>query len=253
MKKQILITVKAYPNPSKKYSETVCCAGVDLSNNNLVRLYPIPYRDLDNEKKFKKYSIIEVDCWKATDDKRPESFKLDPDSIKIVKHLDTKKKWQKRKDVVLHTQTKSMCQICRDAKKQDVSLGIIKPTKISFDWKKQSPSNAQARNACYAQLSFFNKYRDAIEEIPYNFYYRFSCPEDKNCPGHKLSIIDWEIGQAYRSWRSEYKDEKVCLDKIKQKWEEITDDKKRDVHFFVGNMRRFRNIFMVLGVFYPPR
>ena len=93
MKKQILITVKAYPNPSKKYSETVCCAGVDLSNNNLVRLYPIPYRDLDNEKKFKKYSIIEVDCWKATDDKRPESFKLDPDSIKIVKHLDTKKKW----------------------------------------------------------------------------------------------------------------------------------------------------------------
>ena len=194
-----------------------------------------------------------MDCWKATDDKRPESFKVDPDSIKIVKHLDTKKKWQKRKDVVLHTPTKSMCQICRDAKKQDVSLGIIKPTKISFDWKKQSPSNAQARNACYAQLSFFNKYKDAIEEIPYNFYYRFSCPEDKNCPGHKLSIIDWEIGQAYRSWRSEYKDEKVCLDKIKQKWEEITDDKKRDVHFFVGNMRRFRNIFMVLGVFYPPR
>ena len=230
----------------------MCCAGVDLSNNNLVRLYPIPYRDLDNEKKFKKYSIIEVDCWKATD-KRPESFKVDPDSIKIIKHLDTKKKWKKRKDIVLHTQTKSMCQIYRDAKEQDASLGVIKPTKISFDWKKQSPSNAQARNACYAQLSFFNKHKDAIEEIPYNFYYKFSCAEDDNCPGHKLSIIDWEIGQAYRSWRSEYKDEKVCLDKIKQKWEEITDDKKRDVLFFVGNMQRFRDIFMVLGVFYPPR
>ena len=35
--------------------------------------------------------------------------------------------------------------------------------------------------------------------------------------------------------------------------EEITDDKKRDVYFFVGNMQRFRDIFMVLGVFYPPR
>jgi len=253
VKKQILVTVKAYPNPSKKYSETVCCAGVDLSNNNLVRLYPIPYRDLDNEKKFKKYSIIEVDCWKAKDDARPESLKVYPDSIKIIDRLNTKHNWQKRKEIVLRSQIKSMCEIYKDAKEHDLSLGVIKPAKISFDWKKQSPSNAQARNACYAQLSFFNKYKDAIEEIPYNFYYTFYCAEDDNCPGHKLSIIDWEIGQAYRSWRAQYKDEKVCLNKIKQKWEEITDDKKRDVHFFVGNMQRFRDIFMVLGVFYPPR
>lgn len=252
MKKQILITVKAYPNPSKKYSETVCCAGVDLSNNQLIRLYPIPYRDLDNEKKFKKYSVIEVDCWKAKDDKRPESFKVDPDSIKIIKHLDTKKKWQKRKDVVLHTHIKSMCQIYKDAKEEDLSLGIIKPIKISFDWKKQSPSNAQAREACYAQLSFFNKYKDAIEEIPYSFYYTFYCAEDKNCPGHKLLIIDWEIGQAYRSWRAQYKDEKILLNKIKQQWENIADENAKDVYLFVGNMQRFRQTFMILGVFFPP-
>ena len=29
--KRVLITVKAYPNPSKKYGETVCCAGVDVN------------------------------------------------------------------------------------------------------------------------------------------------------------------------------------------------------------------------------
>jgi hypothetical protein len=57
-KKRILITVKAYPNPSRKYGETVCCAGVDLSNSQLVRLYPIKFRDLDEGKQFKKYSII---------------------------------------------------------------------------------------------------------------------------------------------------------------------------------------------------
>jgi len=28
--KQVLITVKAYPNPSVKYGETVCCAGIDI-------------------------------------------------------------------------------------------------------------------------------------------------------------------------------------------------------------------------------
>ena len=132
MKKQILITVKAYPNPSKKYSETVCCAGVDLSNNNLVRLYPIPYRDLDNEKKFKKYSIIEVDCWKAKDDARSESLKVYPDSIKIIDRLNTKHNWQKRKEIVLRSQIKSMCEIYKDAKEHDLSLGVIKPAKNIF-------------------------------------------------------------------------------------------------------------------------
>jgi len=28
---------------------------------------------------------------------------------------------------------------------------------------------------------------------------------------------------------------------------------KNDVYFFVGNMKRFRQHFMVLGVFYPPK
>jgi len=43
-KKKILVAVKAYPNPSSKYVETVCCAGIDLSTNQWIRLYPIPFR-----------------------------------------------------------------------------------------------------------------------------------------------------------------------------------------------------------------
>jgi hypothetical protein len=58
-KKRILITVKAYPNPSKTYGETVCCAGIDIDSLKWIRLYPIPFRDLDSEQQFKKYSIIE--------------------------------------------------------------------------------------------------------------------------------------------------------------------------------------------------
>ena len=37
-KKTVLVTVKAYPNPSKKYGETVCVAGIDLERNTLIRL-----------------------------------------------------------------------------------------------------------------------------------------------------------------------------------------------------------------------
>jgi hypothetical protein len=253
-RKQILITVKAYPNPSKKYRETVCCAGVDLSNSQLVRLYPIPFRDLDDEMKFKKYSIIEVDCTRPTDDKRPESFRVYIDTIKIMKWLDTERgTWESRRSIVLKLPVQSMCQVYKEAEHSDLSLGFIKPDNISFEYERQSLGDQKAREACYAQLSFFNKTKDAIEKIPFNFYYRFNCYGELDCPGHKLSITDWEIGQAYRYWRFKYRKENILLDKIKQKWMDIVNKTKRDVYFFVGNLKRFRNIFMVLGVFYPPK
>jgi hypothetical protein len=251
--KQILITVKAYPNPSPKYSETVCCAGVDLNNYQWVRLYPIPYRDLDDQKKFKKYSIIEVACAMPRDDKRPESFRVNPNTIKIKENLGPEKNWEKRKSIVLNLPVKSLCQVYKDAEEKDLSLGLIRPERVSFKYTNRTLSDQRGRETCYAQLSFFNKKKKAIEEIPYNFYYQFHCAGEIKCPGHKLLIIDWEIGQAYRDWRSRYPIDKVLLEKIEQRWIDIADVVKKDVYFYVGNMKRFRNIFMVLGVFYPPR
>ena len=134
--KNVLVTVKGYPNPSRKYGETVCVAGVDLQTSKWVRLYPIPFRDLDDEKKFAKYSIIEVKAKKPSDDKRPESFKVDVDSIKIIEVIDTKDKWGKRKNIVLPTLDKSMCEILRKSEEEDKSLGMFKPKNIDFVWQK---------------------------------------------------------------------------------------------------------------------
>lgn len=82
--KTVLVTVKAYPNPSKKYGETVCCAGIDTATGEWVRLYPIPYRDLDISQKFKKYTVIKIRCHKALDDHRLESYKVDCDSMALI-------------------------------------------------------------------------------------------------------------------------------------------------------------------------
>jgi hypothetical protein len=84
--KRVLITVKAYPNPSISYGETVCCAGIDLDSLSWIRLWPVPFRDLPYDQQFSKYDIIEVSCKKAPADKRPESHKIDPTSIKMSPH-----------------------------------------------------------------------------------------------------------------------------------------------------------------------
>jgi len=78
-------------------------------------------------------------------------------------------------------------------------------------------------------------------------------PIDTDCPGHKLPIIDWEIGQAYRDWRYKYKIQEQLLQKIRQRWLDLMCSEKNDVYFYVGNMKRFHNEFMVLGVFYPKK
>jgi len=249
-KKQVLITVKAYPNPSKEYGETVCCAGIDLKTGQWIRLYPIPYRYLDSDKKFKKYGVVEVSCKTNTNDKRPESYKVDCDSIKLIEWLDTKKGgWERRKSVVMPTQSKSMCSVYEGEMKSLKSLALIKPSNINFSWKKATVKSENNREKYYAQLSLFYKRKEAIKAIPYNFYYEFICDGEINCPGHKLLIIDWEIGQAYLSWEYE---QPILLEKIKEKWLNLMCSKKRDTYFYVGNMQRFKQTFMVLGTFYPP-
>lgn len=250
--KKVLITVKAYPNPSKKYGETVCCAGIDLTTGCWIRLYPVPYRDLDSYRQFAKYSIVKISCRKALDDRRVESYKIDSESIQIVRRLDTRRNWHERRQIVLPTLMPSFCQILK-ATADGKSLGAFRPCDIEFLWKKATLKNEAEREACYAQLSFFDKRKSPIEEIPFDFYYQFRCAGAEDCPGHKLSIIDWEIGQAYRDWRHRYGSEDAALEKIREKWLNQICSEGNDVCFYVGNMQRFRDHFMILGVFWPKK
>lgn len=208
--KQVLITVKAYPNPSKKYSETVCCAGIELETRSWIRLYPIQYRDLESSKRFAEYDIVAVNCEKAKRDHRVESYQVDQDSIRVLRHLDTKDNWRARKKIVLPTASSSFCDI-QAMVKQNLSLGIY----------------------------------------PLDFYYGFRCAGRDDCPGHRLKIVDWEMGQAYRKWREESESQEELLRKIESRWLTEICSHRNDVYLYVGNMQRLREQFLVLGIFYP--
>ncbi|MBN2183528.1 MAG: hypothetical protein JW715_16585 [Sedimentisphaerales bacterium] len=249
--KHVLITVKATPNPSKKYQETNCCAGIDLNSGQLIRLYPIPFRLLDDSKKFTKYTVIKVSCQKPLRDKRVESYKVDQDSIQIMKQLNTKNKWAKRKEIILPAISLSFCQIIKDIK-LNRSLGIFKPSNVEFSFKKASLHNTKKVEAPYKQYRLFDRQLKPLEQIPFSFYYKFNCYNEPKCKGHKLSIHDWEITEAYRRWRSRYPDQTILIQKIQEKWMYMCGPEK-DVYFFVGNIWRRPKQFMVLGIFYPTK
>ena len=251
--RRFLITVKATPNPSTKYGETVCVGGIALDSGQWTRLYPVPFRDLAEDKKFKKYTVVEASVGKASEDRRPESHKINVDSIKKVGYLDTKNGWARRKEIVLPTTSQSFCEILRQQETSDLSMAAFRPAEVAFSWEKASVRDGDRRDACYAQLSFINPMRRALEPVPYNFRYQFRCAGELDCPGHDLPIIDWELSAAWYHWHKRDQNVDSLLAKIKHNWLDVVCSPERDTLFFVGNTKRFRDVFMVGGVFFPPR
>ena len=78
--KRILILCKTYPSPSTKHVETSCVAGMDESGQ-LIRLFPVPFRLVTDDQQFKKWQWITARVRKATEDHRPESFRISVDTI----------------------------------------------------------------------------------------------------------------------------------------------------------------------------
>lgn len=80
--KKALIVVRTYPTPARNGAEVSCTAAI-TDRGEWLRLFPIPWRLLPEDKQFRKYQWVEVEVTKARDT-RPESYRLARDSIRIV-------------------------------------------------------------------------------------------------------------------------------------------------------------------------
>src|SRR5260370_19334673 len=111
--KRALIVVRTYPTPAMKGVEVSCTAAI-TDQGEWLRLFPIPYRFLTHDQRFRKYQWIDVTVTKASD-ARPESFKLHGEiPIRIVSDiLPTDNEWQARKDIVFPVKATSLCSLVR--------------------------------------------------------------------------------------------------------------------------------------------
>jgi len=257
--KKILILVKAAPLPSTKYLETICTAGID-EDGKWYRLYPIPFRFLNQQSKYKKYQWIQVDINKVVEkaDNRVESYRPNIKSIKTVGvPLSSKNQWEARRRVVLPIVNKSIEQLQDRFFEKNISLGVIKPKKIINFTAEKDTSSWQGRKAfAQNQLKLFGPQPKNLKKVPYKFYYHFFCNDSGCKEPHKFSIHDWEINMLYHNMKRKYGyAEDIVLEKVKQKWFDQMCAKDKDTYLFVGTVHsRFkRPIFVVLGVFWPPK
>jgi hypothetical protein len=265
-RKRVYITVKTYPTLSEKYDELVCTAGI-TEDGSWVRLYPLPFRKLDNEQKYKKYQWIEADIERNTSDFRNESHKmLNIDTIKIIESENTKVNWEERKRILfksekVYTNLEELISLAKAPPYR--SLAIFKPAKIidfyseptERDWPQNKLERIQEKAK---QLSLFQTPDEIIEEfkvvqkLPYLFKYRF---EDDQGKESNLMIEDWEVGTLYLNClRNANGDEGKALEKVREKyWDEFL---TKDILFFLGTRKSDHHLalnpFSIVGVFYPP-
>jgi hypothetical protein len=254
---KVLITVKAAPNPSDKYGETVCVAGLSLDpvRPGWIRLYPINFRELGSQESFKKYDIVTVKAVPARQDSRRESWRPQMPSLKVTGHL---KPWAPRRswlDPAISTDT-TMCKLNRGATMATQSLALLRPRRITDlriarhpGWTKQQ----QAKIDAYLdQLSLFgNEDRTPLRAPRFSGTYHYEC-EEPDCAGHKQGFLDWEF-VAFQLLRLRGMDDATAAGHLRRKFLDDICAPDHDVAFYVGNVAAHPGTFSVLGVYYPPR
>lgn len=256
---KLVVTVMAYPAISVRHGETVCVAGIRtdlLMSNSWVRLFPFRVRNLSAATRIHKWDEISVEVSKSANDRRPESYTPNLDSLEILRHVGTHRGWQERRAIVDQLPLiPTMAVLDRQQAVDSTSLAVV-PVGEVLDMEVSPRPRAEidelserARRAtALGDLFSIGNPTEPLEPVPFNFHYVVRYPDETE--PRRLKIIDWEINQAWRKWRHEYSDPE---ERVRDKWLHVLLEADSEPSFFVGNMHRFQDQFLILSVFWPPR
>lgn len=188
-RERAMVLVKALPQPSEKYTETVCVAGLTLKGE-WRRLYPVRFRQLRD--RFSRWHWIEYNWKKPRDDRRPESRNIDGESIELQKKMPQKE----RADFLApHIRTS-----VDEAYAQGASLTLIRPINAKFSWERKTADEVSEERRAYAhaarQRSFFDEDNElkALEPCPYRFFFTYTTEDGRS---HRNFCHDWETSAAF--------------------------------------------------------
>lgn len=188
---EAIVIIKAAPQVGQRHGETVCCAGIDLYGQWL-RLYPVSFRLLEDGKKFGRWDRIRFKWRLPNDDQRPESRRVDQDSIEIVGEL--------RKSERERFLAKSVVTSLQRERDSGKSLALLKPEIIEFVTEKKELSEIAEETARFealrAQADLFAKQSTPYQPCPYRFRYRYRTDD-----GERFGTCqDWETEATFFNW-----------------------------------------------------
>jgi hypothetical protein len=234
---KVTVLVKALPQPSKQYGETVCCAGV-TAEGQWKRLFPVRYRHLSGDSSFSRWDWVDFRYRRPTTDARSESCHVYEDSITVVGKL-TKKKEQVR------LLTPLIVGSAKNATERGQSLALVRPRKTRFLSKAKSKKEIQDEREAFQraarQTSMLDKELAELEPSPYEF--RFSFEDDTG--KHNYENGDWETHAMF--WLERQRTNEVAA----LKWMDgkFNDEyPRKGMVFAIGNQAKRPQTWQLLGV-----
>lgn len=199
-----VVIVKAAPQIGQRHGETVCCAGIDV-HGCWLRLYPVSFRTLDDGQKFGRWDRIRFKWRFPKDDNRPESRRIDQDSIAIIGEL---KKPERQRFLA-----RSIVTSLDNERASRRSLALLKAKILGFKIEKRSSSemeNERSRfGALHKQTDLFNaKPIIPYQPCPYRFKYRYQTDDGLR----EGTCQDWEIEATFFNWQRLYGEERALTE-----------------------------------------
>jgi hypothetical protein len=234
---RVTILVKALPQPSRKYGETVCCAGV-TPDGLWKRLYPIRYRHLAGETAFSRWDIVRFRYRPPRQDKRAESCNVEENSIEIVGEMPRKERSRVLNPLILPS-------VGAAARRRD-SLALIRPTSTRFFHRRKTSAALNEERAAYAEAarqgSLLDKELETLQPTPYEFKFHFRDEEAE----HTYTNGDWEAHAMFYSGRRRGKTETDVLAWMDHVFN--VEYPTSGMAFAVGNQAKRPHVWQLLGV-----
>lgn len=234
---RVTILVKALPQPSRKYGETVCCAGV-TPDGQWKRLYPIRYRHLAGESAFSRWENVQFRYRPPKQDKRAESCSVDEDSIQIVGEMPRRERSKLLDPLILPS--------VGEASRRGQSLALIRPRDTRFFNRSKAAEALVEEREVYAkaarQGSLLDEELECLEPTPYEFKFRFRDDEAE----HTYTNGDWEAHAMFYHGRMRGKTEAEVLDWMDHVFN--VEYPAKGMAFAVGNQAKRPHVWQLLGV-----
>ena len=237
---RVRVLVKAFPQHSQKYEETVCCAGI-TDESRLIRLFPITYRRLAPEHQFDRFDLIEATLTKASSDARPESFRVDHDSIRVIERgakLSDESKVQLWQPHI----AASLEALHQENKATERSLGIIQPDAGSLQFFHRPAKADEQQEVRGVQASLFEKPLRPLAPPEFVFGYKYTSAGRP----HTHTIQDWEVQAAYLAYLRRYSTREEAMRMLEQEYGERIPT--RHPHFIMGTMKLHPRTFILIGL-----
>jgi hypothetical protein len=260
---KVLILCKTYPSPSGKYTETSCVAGLTESGQ-LIRLYPVPFRLIADEQKFRKWQWLTATIEKTRDDHRPESHRVFIDTLELDgAALEAGDRgWPKRMELLGKVPLFSDFDAVELSRQnQGGSLALLQPARIvqleirkarKTEW---TPEELAKLTQSQRQSNLFDEAAAArdvklLEKLPFDFYYHYECDVDGLAKRYHHKIVDWEAGALYRRLRNQYGPD-GWEQPFRQKYE--AEFSARPLILMLGTLHRFPDQWLIVSVFALPK